>query len=419
VGTLDLVGATAWAYDLTFDSFAPDERSEIERWFRTAARTMIEQENVLTTTPNLVFCQHWRIGMIGYCLGDKELIDYALRDPGRHGATRGGFYPVLDSMIRDGQFWGEAPIYALHYDVHGMFALAEAALRYDGTNLYEYVSPKSGASLKKIVDGYLRMGFPLEKNGAIRLATFGDGSTGCSISGELEDTYWVSDPLVGDYAVDRNATATLAFPIVSGRNVRNVTLESLTVEGNQGNAFASMDGCRGAGVYFYESERVTIRNCSVRDYRGDGISIQWKSKDVAVEDCLVEKNSGFGFHPGSDTNACVFRGNKSLSNGGPGLFVCVAVHHCRFEGNEIRGNGGEGISIGERDSDNVFVANEITANGRAGVLFRGDTEGGDLEPHRNVFEKNKILGNAAGIVVRGKPRDLVFRDNIQDQNGSQ
>lgn len=1229
-------GATAWAYDLTFDSFAPDERSEIERWFRTAARTMIEQENVLTTTPNLVFCQHWRIGMIGYCLGDKELIDYALRDPGRHGATRGGFYPVLDSMIRDGQFWGEAPIYALHYDVHGMFALAEAALRYDGTNLYEYVSPKSGASLKKIVDGYLRMGFPLEKNGAIRLATFGDGSTGCSISGELEDTfmdgsfmavleiayrrfkdegyawilsldparesyirrgrpafsyvalthgevlperpapppapsgvypdmgfalvrsdesprYWtsgalvavlrlgnrmghghedyfslilhgkgrllypdlnviqyeprwmnwtaegighstllidhespapgkhstcqdfaseakffaiegtafdrstqsravfvtdayvvdifraadtggrertfdwvvhglgrlypgeprtyrptsdlvpfygwvdneksrstdggwqadwiqseggvrvtvlgapgtrvyagegplvdgpphhridghpepslplvlarrraasttfaavhepytkkpalesislieetaegigvkvdsdrllvgygpstllgadgesfrfsghgfvrvgpdviargkfdgirvrgssltlngekvkvavrdgflvygdvpeaagnpvpaveakaslhgfflpeslnlgkggerdvtltlravggdveetlrfvssdlrvepatmhvaltegssqsvtlrvragkeegvsdirvepldevlpvaigvvlkkdrrlprlaqwvarapgytmavdefsgvgtylldadghrrfgrfgtgnfmygfgavqrgndwifrqqqacqqvwsskdsltllgdgrlnytfredrivikyllptradlehtmwlgnfdaieppihngtqrvphepvvadwlffphpihrqgvllrfskktpvtfhpstavdfpmrsgdevslrfatrdelcqaavdsassgdvvdlppgrfalrnaltlrsditvrghgtilapcdgkqvrltadaragtreirlseplqvgdgivlrddrasgfaitvttlvgrldgntyrVSDPLVRDYAVDRNATATLAFPIVSGRNVRNVTLESLTVEGNQGNAVASMDGCRGAGIYFYESESVTIRNCSVRDYRGDGISIQWKSKDVAVEDCRFEKNSGFGLHPGSDTNACVFRGNKSLGNGGPGLFVCVAVHHCRFEGNEIRGNGGEGISIGERDSDNVFVANEITANGRAGVLFRGDTEGDDLEPHRNVFEKNKILGNAAGIVVRGKPRDLVFRDNTQDQNGSQ
>jgi hypothetical protein len=93
-------------------------------------------------------------------------------------------------MIRDEQFWAEAPIYALHYDVHGMFALAEAALRHDGTDLYRYVSPKSGASLKKFVVGYLRMAFPLERKGAegamIRLATFGDGSTGGLISGRLD-----------------------------------------------------------------------------------------------------------------------------------------------------------------------------------------------------------------------------------------
>jgi hypothetical protein len=186
-------GATAWAYDLAYDLFTSEERRELERWLRTAARTIIAQEKVLTTTPNLVFCEHWRVGMIGYCLGDSELIEWALRDPGQHGASRGGFYPVLDTMIRDGHFWAEAPIYALHYDVHGMFSLAEAALRYDGTNLYDYVAPKSGASLKKIVDGYLRMAHPLEgtgaKGGSLRLATFGDGSTGCAINGRLEDTF--------------------------------------------------------------------------------------------------------------------------------------------------------------------------------------------------------------------------------------
>lgn len=186
-------GATAWAYDLGYDAFTADERVEVERWLRTAARTIIAQEKVLTTTPNLVFCEHWRVGMIGYCLGDQELIEWGLRDPGTHGPSRGGFYPVMDTMIRDEQFWAEAPIYALHYDVHGMFSLAEAAIRYDGTDLYKYVSPKSGASLKKLVDGYLRMAFPLErtggKSGSIRLATFGDGSTGCFINGRLEDTF--------------------------------------------------------------------------------------------------------------------------------------------------------------------------------------------------------------------------------------
>jgi hypothetical protein len=186
-------GATAWAYDLVFEAFTADERVEVERWLRTAARTIIAQEKVLTTTPNLVFCEHWRVGMIGYCLGDQELIDWALRDPGTHGPSRGGFYPVMDTMIRDEHFWAEAPIYALHYDVHGMFSLAEAALRHDGTDLYKYVSPKSGASLRKIVDGYLRMAFPLERKGPeggkIRLATFGDGSTGCLMNGRLHDTF--------------------------------------------------------------------------------------------------------------------------------------------------------------------------------------------------------------------------------------
>ena len=186
-------GGIAWAYDLGYETFTADERVEVEQWLRIAAKTIIAQEKVLTTTPNLVFCEHWRVGMIGYCLGEPEFIDWALHDPGIHGPYGGGFYPVMDTMIRDEQFWAEAPIYALHYDIHGMFSLAEAALHYDGTDLYKFVSPKSGASLKKLVDGYLRMSFPLErtggKRGSIRLATFGDGSTGCFVNGRLDDTF--------------------------------------------------------------------------------------------------------------------------------------------------------------------------------------------------------------------------------------
>jgi hypothetical protein len=80
----------------------------------------------------------------------------------------------------------------------------------------------------------------------------------------------------------------------------------------------------------------------------------------------------------------------------------------------LRDNGGEGVSIGERDADNVFRENEIVGNGRAGVLFRGDTKGDELEPHRNVFERNTILDNraAAAVVIRGVPRGLMFRDNV-------
>jgi hypothetical protein len=186
----------AWAYDLTYDVFTAEEREAVERLLRTAARTIIEGLKLRPTTPNLVFEKHWKVALIGYCLGDNELIDWGLNDPGQHGPQRGGFYPVLDTMIKDGLFWGEAPIYALHYDLHGMLAMAEAALHYDGTDLYHYVSARSGASIKGLIDGYLRLAYPPERTGigrgSVRMATFGDGSTSYSPSGELHDTFLVN-----------------------------------------------------------------------------------------------------------------------------------------------------------------------------------------------------------------------------------
>ena len=188
-------GTYAWAYDLTHDTFPEGEREVVERWLRTGARNVIEGERLWTTTPNLVFGKHFNVGLVGYCLGDEELIEWALNDPGAHGPQRGGFYQVLDTMINDGLFWGESPIYALHYDVHGMLALAEAARHHGDPDLYAHVSPRSGASIRTIVDGYIRLGYPLEKTGvgagAIRMATYGDGSTSYTPGGALRETYLV------------------------------------------------------------------------------------------------------------------------------------------------------------------------------------------------------------------------------------
>jgi hypothetical protein len=195
-GAWESWGVHAWAYDLTCDTFSPAERQRVEDWLRAACRLVIQGEKLWTTTPNLVFGKHYNVGLAGFCLGDKELIDWGLNDPGAHGPRKGGFYQVLDAMIEDRHFWAEAPIYALHYDVHGMLALAEAARHYDGADLYHYVSKKSGASIKGVVDGYLLMSYPLERTGigrgSIRLATFADGSTSYTPRGELFDTFLIN-----------------------------------------------------------------------------------------------------------------------------------------------------------------------------------------------------------------------------------
>lgn len=190
----------AWSYDLIHETLSDPDRQAVESLLRTAARTVIESLRFHSTTPNLVFMKHWQVAVVGYTLGDREFIEWGLNDPGVHGPQLGGFYPVMDSIICDGYFWGEAPIYALHNSLHGMLAMAEAARHYDGTDLYRYVSKKSGGSIKGIIDGYIRLAYPLEatgiEGGSLRLATFGDNGLCVTPLGELVDTFLVN-PVAG------------------------------------------------------------------------------------------------------------------------------------------------------------------------------------------------------------------------------
>ena len=237
--------------------------------------------------------------------------------------------------------------------------------------------------------------------------------TTATLTARVDDrTFRISSPLYLDYLVSRKAVACLAFPLVSGSNIKNAVVEGLTIEGN-GSRAEYLDGCRGGGIYLFDCENITIRNCIVRHYKGDGISFQ-TSQHVTVMDCLCEENTGLGLHPGSGSQHPIVRYNRSIHNGGDGLFVCWRVQHGLFEKNEVRDNQGAGVSIGHKDSDNVFRGNEITGNAKAGVLFREESQA--MGAHRNVFENNRIVDNAlkeggVGILIHGQHDDLVFRKN--------
>ncbi|MEX2138893.1 MAG: right-handed parallel beta-helix repeat-containing protein [Pirellulales bacterium] len=228
-------------------------------------------------------------------------------------------------------------------------------------------------------------------------------------------TFRISQPLYLDYMVSGQATASLAFPLIGGWNIENARIEGITIDGNRKRS-EYLDGCRGGGIYLFECQNVNIRNCTVRDYKGDGISFQ-VSTHVTVDNCLVENNGGLGLHPGSGSQSPVLRRNRSIGNGQDGLYVCWRVKHGLFEHNEIRGNQRVGISIGHKDTDNLFRHNIIEANADAGVLFRSESEA--MGAHRNVFEENRIVDNGpigkgdsrAQIVIHGPHHDLVFRRN--------
>jgi parallel beta-helix repeat protein len=260
--------------------------------------------------------------------------------------------------------------------------------------------------------------FRLGDGVVIRDKSSGNGfavTTGTLVARVDERTFRISRPLYLDYMVSGQASASLAFPVVGGWNIENSGIEGITVEGNRQRC-EYLDGCRGGGIYLFECANVNIRDCTVRDYKGDGISFQVSSK-VTVENCLVENNDGLGLHPGSGSQSPVLRRNRSIGNGQDGLYVCWRVKHGLFEHNEIRGNQRVGISIGHKDTDNLFRHNIIESNADAGVLFRSESEA--MGAHRNVFEENRIIDNGRAsktasqiqIVINGPHHDLIFRRN--------
>jgi parallel beta-helix repeat protein len=229
-------------------------------------------------------------------------------------------------------------------------------------------------------------------------------------------TFRISAPLYLDYMVSDKASARLVFPVVGAWQVTNAVLMGLTIDGNRARS-QPLNGCRGGGIYLFECADVVIRNCTIREYNGDGVSFQ-VSQHITVEDCRSENNAGLGLHPGSGSQHPIVRNNVSVGNDSDGLFVCWRVKHGLFEGNDLRDNKGVGISIGHKDSDNLFRKNTVTANRHAGIFFRNESEA--MGAHRNVFENNVIIDNgltpdgkleSESIVMRGTHQDVQFRDN--------
>ena len=227
-----------------------------------------------------------------------------------------------------------------------------------------------------------------------------------------ENTFIINSPLQADCMVHNNAIAQNTFPLVSGYHAENIRIEGVTVDGNRANN-AHLNGCRGAGIFFYRVNNSQIHNCTVHDYNGDGFSFQ-QSSNISIENCVSHHNVGLGFHPGSGSQRPTIRNSTAYENRDDGLFLCWRVCHGTFEGNELRGNGRYGISIGHKDSDNLLRGNTVIGNANHGVYFRNEPEytGG----HRNRLEGNKIYNNGtngkgSGIYIDGETNDTVIVGN--------
>lgn len=238
-------------------------------------------------------------------------------------------------------------------------------------------------------------------------------TTVARITGRNDNTFSIDKPLMADCMIRNKAKAATVFPVISGYNIEEAKIDNLVIDGSKGSN-VHLNGCRGAGIFLYRAFGTQIRDCTVRNYNGDGISFQ-QSNDVSLNNCLCENNNYLGIHPGSGSQRPHITNCIARNNGTDGLFLCWRVRHGLFENNTLEGNGQFGISIGHKDSDNLIRRNIVRSNSMDGIFFRNETLG--MAAHRNRIEENIIENNgaednASGIRIRGQTNNLVFRNNI-------
>ena len=239
----------------------------------------------------------------------------------------------------------------------------------------------------------------------------------CATILNSNDNYFtLTRPMNADVLMADGGFAATLYPVISGYEIQDASVEHLIVDGNRRHNPTKVDGCRTAGIYLYRGDHCLIADCIVTNYQGDGISFQ-QSNDVEINRCVVEQCAGFGLHPGSGSQRPKVLNCRAIRNDEDGFFFCWRVRGGVAEGNWLENNGGYGMSIGHKDSDNLVRLNTIIGNRQGGVYWRSETE--PMAAHRITFEDNTVRDNQGwGLFVDGATSGTVIRRNIIEDTGS-
>ena len=170
------------AYDWIYSGLEPEERDVITSGILASARFRMNAMERWTQTPNLMFKPTFMAAIAGLVTDDQDLIEWGFnRDPG---SGQGGYFSVLDAMLKDGGPWAEAPIYAVqHKSLLLMLRMSRLLQLSDGIDWFRRKAP-SGGSPKGLLQYYIDTAYPIERTGfgrgRIRVATYGDGATGAA-----------------------------------------------------------------------------------------------------------------------------------------------------------------------------------------------------------------------------------------------
>ncbi|RME51674.1 MAG: hypothetical protein D6790_19635, partial [Caldilineae bacterium] len=189
----------AWAYDLLYDRFTPEEREAIETQVLRPAAEIIMDNN--EGRHNHQTWYNAGVGVIGFVLGDKELVWYALDK------DDSGFRYQMQKSVTEEGMWYEGSMHYQFYVLRALFPLMEAAY-HAGIDLYQE------PAYKGLFDFMLDYADP-----ELRLPTLNDGRVVLLTDPDRATYYEVAYRRLGDprYAtVLRNSARTDLLALLYG-----------------------------------------------------------------------------------------------------------------------------------------------------------------------------------------------------------
>ena len=195
-------------------------------------------------------------------------------------------------------------------------------------------------------------------------------ATQSTVTGKRDNILGIRHPLNADIHSDKGGAVTTVYPLIRGESACNFSVSDLKIDGNAG-MNAHCNGCRGGGVFMLGCENYSLKNLTVTNFNGEGISFQ-QCKNISIQGCRCYGNTGNGCHPGSGSVNVLIEDCDFSGNGNNGVFYCLRVAHSIFRRNIVCDNAYHGVSIGHRDFYIGIEDCRFTGNLKSGVAFRND-----------------------------------------------
>ena len=169
------------AFDWAHKGLEATARKEIEEGIVLWSRYKMRAMDRWTQTANLVFKPTTTVALAGLATDNRELIEWGFRRTKPWGTRLGGYDVVLDTMLKDGGPWHEAPIYPIAHE--GLLMISRLSRWRSLYDQKDWFSARyaNGGSGRGLMDYYIDSAYPIERTGygpgQIRVANYGDGST--------------------------------------------------------------------------------------------------------------------------------------------------------------------------------------------------------------------------------------------------
>lgn len=241
-------------------------------------------------------------------------------------------------------------------------------------------------------------------------------------------TYLVSRPVVfaglsnqavvGSGAVIKTAPGWIMsgsdLGVVSLRNVSNVTVKSLVVQGSA-NRNVSPWTNRMDGVFVRASTNVTVDGVEVREVQTVGINAE-NSSSFKVLNSKTIRVHGTGMGCGSCTNI-VFSGNQiqgpadpnaSMPNPNGGLGLMIQLGDTALIENNVITNTWDTATKTEGTSNVTYRGNTVDVYGKDGIKIQPFPQGGVNQVRNGIIENNTVRGfkawqyaGSGGVLLQG------------------